>query len=100
MTEALAKNPLPVADLFDLTRRLRGRDGTPEAIAVLRAAIEELSEDHRAAFRLHDVEGLSKPEIAEVLQTKPATVRARVHRARLFLRSRLAAYLGGALEVG
>ena len=31
MTEPLAKNPLPVADLFDLTRRLRGRDGTPPA---------------------------------------------------------------------
>jgi hypothetical protein len=30
MTDALAKNPLPVADLFDLTRRLRGRDGTPD----------------------------------------------------------------------
>ena len=27
MTDALAKNPIPVADLFDLTRRLRGRDG-------------------------------------------------------------------------
>jgi immune inhibitor A len=31
MTAALAKNPLPVADLFDLTRRLRGRTGTPAA---------------------------------------------------------------------
>jgi immune inhibitor A len=31
MTDALAKNPLPVADLFDLTRRLRGRAGTPSA---------------------------------------------------------------------
>ncbi|HEV2249066.1 MAG TPA: hypothetical protein VGT60_00975 [Candidatus Limnocylindria bacterium] len=31
MTDALAKNPLPVADLFALTRRLRGRDGTPPA---------------------------------------------------------------------
>lgn len=29
MTAALARNPLPVADLFDLTRRLKGRDGTP-----------------------------------------------------------------------
>jgi hypothetical protein len=29
MTEALAKKPLPFADLFELTRRLRGRDGTP-----------------------------------------------------------------------
>ena len=31
MTDALAKNPIPVADLFDLTRRLRGRDGQPAA---------------------------------------------------------------------
>jgi DNA-directed RNA polymerase specialized sigma24 family protein len=38
-------------------------------------------------------------EIAEVLQTKPATVRARVHRARLFLRSRLADYVGVGTEL-
>src|SRR5439155_13336369 len=31
MTDALARNPLPPADLFDLTRRLRGRDGSPPA---------------------------------------------------------------------
>ena len=31
MTDALAANPLPSADLFDLTRRLRGRDGAPAA---------------------------------------------------------------------
>lgn len=29
MTAALLRNPLPVADLFALTRRMRGRDGTP-----------------------------------------------------------------------
>ncbi len=29
MTDALARNALPPADLFDLTRRLRGRDGSP-----------------------------------------------------------------------
>ena len=31
MTDALAKNPLPVANLFELTRRMRGRSGTPAA---------------------------------------------------------------------
>ena len=31
MTDALAKSPLPAADLFDLTRRLRGRNGAPSA---------------------------------------------------------------------
>jgi RNA polymerase sigma-70 factor (ECF subfamily) len=65
-----------------------------ELHSVLRAAIDELPEEHRATFLLHDVEGLSNPEIAEMLQTKTATVKSRVHRARLFLRSRLAAYVG------
>ena len=31
LTAALAAKPLPVADLFDLTRRLKGADGTPAA---------------------------------------------------------------------
>lgn len=31
MTAALGRKPLPAADLFDLTRRLRGRQGTPPA---------------------------------------------------------------------
>ncbi len=29
MSQVLLSNPLPVADVFDLTRRLRGRDGQP-----------------------------------------------------------------------
>ena len=63
-----------------------------ELQSVLRAAIDELPEEHRASFLLHDVEGLSNPEIAETLQVRPATVKSRVHRARLFLRARLATY--------
>ena len=63
-----------------------------ELQSVLRAAIDELPEEHRATFLLHDVDGLSNPEIAETLRVKPATVKSRVHRARLFLRGRLAAY--------
>jgi RNA polymerase sigma-70 factor (ECF subfamily) len=70
-----------------------------EVQSVLRAAIEELPEDHRAACVVHDVEGLSNPEIAEALQTKPATVKPRVHRARLFLRSRLADYVSVGAEL-
>ena len=51
---------------------------------VLRTAIDELPDEHRATFLLHDVDGLSNCEIAETLQVKPATVKSRVHRARLF----------------
>jgi RNA polymerase sigma-70 factor, ECF subfamily len=65
-----------------------------ELHAVLHAAIDELPDEHRTAFILHDVEGLPNPEIAEALRVKLATVKSRVHRARLYLRSRLAAYVG------
>jgi RNA polymerase sigma-70 factor (ECF subfamily) len=84
---------------LDWSPRLKDPALQAEVQSVLRAAIEELPEDHRAAFLLHDVEGLSNPEIAEALQTKPATVKSRVHRARLFLRSRLADYVGVGAEL-
>jgi immune inhibitor A len=32
MTAAIAAKPLPTADLFELARRMRGRDGTPRAL--------------------------------------------------------------------
>ena len=67
---------------------------------MLRAAIDELPEEHRATFLLHDVEGLSNPEIADTLRIKLATVKSRVHRARLFLRARLATYVGRAPALG
>jgi RNA polymerase sigma-70 factor (ECF subfamily) len=60
---------------------------------ILEAAIGELPANHRATFLLHDMEGLSNPEIAETLHLKVATVKSRVHRARLFLRARLTAYM-------
>jgi RNA polymerase sigma-70 factor, ECF subfamily len=60
---------------------------------ILEAAIGELPANHRATFLLHDMEGLSNPEIAETLHLKVATVKSRVHRARLFLRSRLTEYM-------
>ena len=85
---------------LDWSPRLKDPVLQAELHSVLRAAIDELPEEHRATFLLHDVEGLSNLEIAETLQIKLATVKSRVHRARLFLRSRLAAYVGGTLELG
>lgn len=85
---------------LDWSPRLKDPVLQAELQSVLRATIDELPEEHRATFLLHDVEGLSNLEIAETLQIKLATVKSRVHRARLFLRSRLAAYVGGTLELG
>src|SRR5947208_5410477 len=53
------------------------------------AAIDELPAAYRIAFVLRDVEGRSNLEIAEALGLSVPLVRTRVHRARLFLRTRL-----------
>jgi RNA polymerase sigma-70 factor (ECF subfamily) len=80
----------------DWSRRLKDPAIETELKSVLTAAIDELPADYRTAFVLHDVEGLSNPEIAETLQVTLAAIKSRVHRARLFLRSRLAGYVGSA----
>ena len=67
-----------------------------ELRTVLTTAINELPRDYRTAFLLHDVEGLSNPEIAETLHISLPAVKSRVHRSRLFLRQRLARYVGAA----
>jgi len=53
------------------------------------AAIDELPADYRTALILHDVEGASKTEIADILTVEAPAVSSRVHRARLFVRERL-----------
>jgi RNA polymerase sigma-70 factor (ECF subfamily) len=83
----------------DWSRRLKDPAIETELESVLSAAIDELPLDYRTAFVLRDVEGLSNPEIAQTLQVRLGTVKSRVHRARLFLRRRLADYMGASLEV-
>ena len=56
-------------------------------------AIDGLPPDYRTALVLHDVEGLSNPDIAEALGISLPAVKSRVHRSRLFVRKRLAEYM-------
>ena len=65
-----------------------------EARRRLRDAIDSLPSEYRTAFVLHDMEGMSNPEIAETLGISLPAVKSRVHRSRLFLRHRLAEYFG------
>jgi RNA polymerase sigma-70 factor (ECF subfamily) len=46
---------------------------------------------------LHDIEGLSNPDIAEALGISLPAVKSRVHRSRLFLRKRLSSYMAPAV---
>jgi RNA polymerase sigma-70 factor, ECF subfamily len=60
---------------------------------VLENAIAALPPDYRTAVVLHDIEGLSNPDIAEALGISLPAVKSRIHRSRLFLRQRLSDYL-------
>jgi len=84
---------------IDWSRELRDPAIEGELKAMLWGAIDELPADYRMIFLLHDVEGLSDPEIAETLQIKLGTVKSRLHRTRLVLRKQLAEYMGGTLRI-
>jgi RNA polymerase sigma-70 factor (ECF subfamily) len=79
----------PVADWSELPE---DRLLSAERRRVLEQAIDALPPDYKAVVVLRDVEGLSNPEVAEVLGATVLAVKSRLHRARLALRERLAAY--------
>ena len=53
-----------------------------EMNACIREVIDSLPEDYRAALVLHDLEGLTAQETADVCSTSLATAKARIHRGR------------------
>ncbi len=55
----------------------------------LERAVAQLPEGCRAAFVLHDVEGLEHREVAEALGIAEGTSKSQVHKARLRLRALL-----------
>lgn len=57
-----------------------------EQTAVVRAALDSLSEEYRTALILKEMEGLKYEEIAEIVGCPVGTVRSRIHRARSDLR--------------
>ena len=60
-----------------------------EMSACVQDYIAALSESYRAVILLHDVQDLTNPEIAEMLDLSLATVKIRLHRARKKLRATL-----------
>jgi len=64
-----------------------------ELRTALSAAIDELPAAYRTVLVLRDVEGRSNAEIAEMLGLSLCVAKARAHRARLFLRKRLDAFM-------
>lgn len=62
--------------------------------AEARAALERLPDLYREVFVLRDLEELDTSEVASLLSIDAATVRQRVHRARLMLRGYLSHLVG------
>ncbi|HLX33956.1 MAG TPA: sigma-70 family RNA polymerase sigma factor [Candidatus Limnocylindrales bacterium] len=63
---------------------------TAERHQVLNQALAQVTDDQRAAIVLYDVEGYDYAEIAEMTGVSLGTVKSRIHRGRLALRSLLA----------
>lgn len=53
------------------------------------AFLSELPDRQREIFQLSDLQGLSSPEIADILNVEPGTVRAALFKARRTLRRRI-----------
>jgi RNA polymerase sigma-70 factor, ECF subfamily len=74
-----------------------GRRGLAEQTVTkmdLERALARLPEGCRAAFVLHDVQGLEHREVAEVLGIAEGTSKSQVHKARLRLRALLNGVVG------
>lgn len=80
-------------DIADWSARVEDPALQGELRTVLESAVDALPIDYRTTFLLHDVEGLSNPEIAQALGITLPAVKSRVHRSRLFLRERLSRYM-------
>jgi RNA polymerase sigma-70 factor (ECF subfamily) len=65
-----------------------------EVEAALQEAIDSLDPAYRDVLVLRDAEGLTAPEVAEVLGLSVDGVKSRLHRARVAVRDRIAPALG------
>jgi RNA polymerase sigma-70 factor (ECF subfamily) len=57
---------------------------------ILERAISQLPEQYRDVYVLADIEGMSNPEIGDLLGLSVPAVKSRLHRSRLMLRNALA----------
>jgi RNA polymerase sigma-70 factor (ECF subfamily) len=80
----------------DLQRQIEDDSPTPDVIAekkeigaIVNEAIDKLSDEHKAAIILRDIQGFSYLEIAEILNCPEGTVKSRINRGRRTLKELL-----------
>jgi RNA polymerase sigma-70 factor, ECF subfamily len=84
-------------DRHELSRLAKADPVNPETLAIrsqqarrLREVIQELPPQYRIILVLRDMEGLTDEEAGDITGLRPGNVRVRLHRARLFVRQKLA----------
>ena len=82
--------PATLTDWREIPREALERKELREA---LRVAVTELSDIYRQVFALRDLEEMNIEETAEALGITTATVKVRLHRARIMLQKRLVPFL-------
>jgi RNA polymerase sigma-70 factor (ECF subfamily) len=80
--------------VVDWSPEVDHRSANEELQQLLRSAFDQLKPVDKAVVVLSDVEGFSDQDIAHSLKLTVSAVKTRLHRARLFLRGRLAVHLG------
>ncbi len=83
-----------VRPVIDWSQQLEDHLAKKELRQIIEQALNELSPLDKTVVVLSDLEGLPNQEIAEILELTVSAVKSRLHRARLFLRGKLAVYFG------
>jgi RNA polymerase sigma-70 factor (ECF subfamily) len=78
-----------VAEPVDLDRAIDEQVFIDEMNQCVRDVIGSLPEDYRSALILHDLEGFTAKQVAEVCDCSVASAKMRIHRARLCLKDAL-----------
>lgn len=84
-------------DRQDLARLASESPVNPESLAIrsqqakrLREAIQESPPQYRIILVLRDMQGLTDEEVSDITGLGPGNIRVRLHRARLFVRQKVA----------
>lgn len=83
-----------VRPVVDWSQDIHGLIASKELRQIIQQAIDQLPPVDKAVVVQSDLEGISNGQIADALGLSVPAVKARLHRARLFLRGKLAVRLG------